>query len=381
MSTARTRTVSLGLVAVLVACGLAVVPAAAAGPPGTTALTAAQAKSALKSVVRATDARGLREGMRQVITSTRTADNRGYVDWTDKVTVDPRRGTVALATDVRKGSGAGSSSDPCSPGFADQDRKHFRAVHRQGVGSWSRLGPTANERAGLKLLDRSKRIIWAKRSKPSTSSAALVRSTGLHERFDAEFFDAVRFTSGSVTARAGGSRYVLRYLVTGWEDVYEGDLDGTLILDVAADRSVVSATQVEESITYSDRLGVDRSRFTVAYGPQRVVVPRADRSIAKRTLDRGCRAAETRKYPAELAASSAWFLNDDQRNGYGKVTVRSIRKAVREDDEAAYVGGLDIRVVNIRYGVMIVGRNKLLKRPSVSTVFVRNGKAVAHKVR
>lgn len=374
-----------GLVAFLVTGTLAVVPMASAQAVAPsvvdttassamdTALTAAEAKAALSAAIDATERRALREGARFRYRWGSSPRGPGWQQVDATVAVDPRRRTVRAHSHL---SGtivypAVAYIGPCAPN--EPGGRNSRTVVKEGVGRWRGMLPkTSLERRGLALLHR-RAVRWEFSRSSAVTLERTVRRWGPRSEVRDNLLSDSSVEGATATQLDNGTRYAISL-----HDRYDPKDLTTVVLDIDAHGAMVTyeatSSRAGQARTYD-------SSYRVAYGPQQVRIPPRHRTIRTPALVRGCNAAEARITPQSRATSLAEYLNAWSKRTGRPVTAAKIRADYPPGSDIGGGYGVDVRIYSIPGGVQIVGRHRLLRHPYVSTVFVRDGKAVAHRVR
>lgn len=350
--------------------------AAVADPAPTTTLTGAQARTALDTAVAATERRALQGGARFYSTSGQLERNSSWSQLRETVTVDPSRGTIGFQSE-----GVGSIAtaavyvtDPCGPGGGSGARQ-YTSLTKSGTGTWTKLQRTDNERAGLKLIKRSG-ARWEFVKHPKVTVKSELAKNGWSADLKRNFFARYSVTSGTSTAAADGTHYSLAYTET---RPYGVPTSGTVTLDVDQQGTLVNYVATEK-VGGSDPAQTWRTTWSATYGNQSVIKPTRSLTITTKALEQSCRAVMTKTAGKSI---TRWTVERARTwsKSYGKpLTAARLRTFVTEAEASVEGYGLDVKVTRIAGGSRITAKHKLLKHPSVWTVTVRNGKAVAHKV-
>lgn len=385
------RTTLIGRLAVGSALALCVSAAPVAVTSSATAAAATPTDGTSKAVlVRSIDlaiAKGLRDGFALSGTDYTMTPSGGdrYLQWSGSVATDPRRGNVRQ-TGVFKNRiddlvlYTGPESAYCESGRVEMPNgKPPEFIVRPGVGTWQKLPhrtfPTS---AQLKVIGRTK-VRWERTADRHTSSAGVVHGSPVVRGMLDEVVEGVGGTSRTLdpyvrsSIAGGGSLYVVPFRSGSGG---AGGRPGGVMRVTVDESGALTGFSIVESAFSTRRV----TTYTARFGRRGIATPGKSVTASKRHMATACAVVAVADSVGWLSRDAATSLNTAARAGHRSVKPSEIRRFVRSSWTLQHQGTA-VRVTSLRFGVKIVGRHKLLEHPVVWTVFVRNGKAVAHRVR
>jgi len=380
-----TRRVAAATLVGLLAVGLlpALAAAATPSPDQGSAVTHARAEVPMKTVrarldkiAEAGDRKALRRGARICWEHRFAGDARRAPRERSIVTVDADRRTIRhVNRDVgpgryEHGYGLGAATSSYAVAVCPVDGR--RDVVQDGVGSWSRVGRSWVVRRGLSLVDRPD-ARWVASPRASTD----VRRELRHQRGPRHlrwYLSGAEIGRMTESRTATGTRVVIEHRsATASDGGIEMDaslLEGTLVLELDRSGALRSARGTRTS-PKAPSLTLD-----VDYGGQRVIPPRASRTVELATLEPGCEAARVAQSVRRYPKLRARLLNRNDRT----VTVARVRAAItRSLFGVTYRDTIEVE--DVPRGVRVTGTHALMSRPVVRRVLAVDGRAVVRKGR
>ncbi len=345
--------------------------------PTTTTVTAAQAETAITRAIAAAQSKAVRTGLRldeQLRTTGKDPEVLGRTSVLVETTRKRVRENDYLKNYAYAAATSGASSDWCRRTPSDDlFGRRVVTVTKAGVGRWESLDKQkrSSDVDYLAVLKRPKARWLAVKDSKATVAKALAGSWTMGSL--RRTFAYKQVIGATVTSDASGTRYVVTYRAQSEEPT------GRLTAVVGTDGALVASTETEP---FGEPNASIVLSYVLTYGAQTVSLPRKKLTVTRARWIPACHAVLIRDEVASIALLTADDLNNEARYAHRKVTVSEIRRAVkvRRADRTGYLK-TSVKVTKVSGGVKLVGRHRLLEHPAVYTLYVRNGKAVAHKVR